>query len=58
MDEAVYYKVRLFREYTRSLLSVEIYEGLNEEQWMRYVDIKFPEWGIVAWLKFRREPQS
>ena len=45
-----FFKVRLWRRETNSLLTVEIYEPLSESEWEMYVGIKFPDWSIVTWL--------
>ncbi len=49
--EMMYYKARLFRESTDSLLSVEVYEPLTQSEWEMFIAAKYSSWFVVTWLK-------
>ena len=49
--EMMYYKARLCRKSTGSLLSVEVYEPLNLMEWEMFIAVKFSGWSVLTWLK-------
>lgn len=58
MCEPMFFKARLWRETTNTLLSVEIYEPLTKEEWHMYIGIKFPGFKPVSYLKPVPYPNS